>query len=62
MDNKSDIANMRFEIANMISELRGPDGKGASREISLAITKLQEAGFWLEADQYKYTTEAEVNE
>ena len=43
----SDPANSREIVVEVIKALRGPDGKNASRERSLAITKLQEAQFWL---------------
>ncbi len=38
-------------LAEVIVELRGPDGRASSREKSLAVTKLQEALFWLVEDE-----------
>ena len=43
----SDPENARSVVLALVKELRGKDGRGASREVSLAITKLQEAGYWL---------------
>ena len=43
----SDPGSARFIIQELVKKLRGPNGRGASREVSLAITKLQEAGYWL---------------
>jgi len=37
-------------IESLIVDLQGPDGKNPSREVALAVTKLQEARFWLMAD------------
>jgi len=37
-------------IESLVVDLRGPEGKPASREVALAVTKLQEARFWLMAD------------
>lgn len=37
-------------IESLIVDLRGPGGKPSSREVALAVTKLQEARFWLMAD------------
>jgi hypothetical protein len=42
-----DPGTLRELLEAMIQALRGPTGRGASREASLAITKLQEARFWL---------------
>jgi len=38
------------KIESLIVDLQGPDGKNPSREVALAVTKLQEARFWLMAD------------
>jgi hypothetical protein len=43
----SDPGDNRYILQEIIKQLRGPNGRGASREISLAITKLEEARFWL---------------
>lgn len=43
----SDPESARTIVLELIKGLRGPNGRGASREVSLAITKLQEAGYWL---------------
>jgi hypothetical protein len=42
-------------ILEMIKQLRGQDGKASSREKSLAITKLQEARFWIMEDMLRNT-------
>ena len=34
-------------VQALIADLKGPDGKAPSREVALAVTKLQEASFWL---------------
>jgi hypothetical protein len=43
----SDPSDNREIILEIIKQLRGPEGKPASREIAIAVTKLQEANFWL---------------
>lgn len=43
----SDPTDARSIVQTLVKELRGKDGKPASREIALAITKLQEAAYWL---------------
>ena len=43
----SDPSNSREIILHIIKELRGKDNKPASRAVALAITKLEEARFWL---------------
>lgn len=48
----SDPRNVRSLIQDIVRELRGPDGKPSSRETALAITKLQEATFWLAEAAY----------
>lgn len=47
-----DVSDMRFVIEEIIKNLRGPDGRASSRQKSLAITKLEEARFWLGEDLY----------
>lgn len=42
-----DLTELRIAIEAMITNLRGPAGKPASRATALAVTKLQEAKFWL---------------
>lgn len=42
-----DPFNARVIVQEIVKGLRGENGRGASREISLAITKLQEAAYWL---------------
>jgi hypothetical protein len=37
-------------IEAVIFQLLGPSGRAATREKALAVTKLQEAVMWLEAD------------
>lgn len=44
MDTLDDVCDA---IEELVETLRGKDGKPASRETSLAVTKLQEALFWL---------------
>ena len=43
----SDPSDARSIIQTLVKELRGKDGKPANRETALAITKLQEAAYWL---------------
>jgi hypothetical protein len=43
----SDPNSAREILQEVIKQLRGPDGKPSSRAVALAITKLQEARFWL---------------
>lgn len=42
-----DPTALRALLQRVIKVLRGPDGRAKSRENALAITKLQEARFWL---------------
>lgn len=42
-----DPANAREIVRALVVALRGKDGKPASREVALAVTKLQEADHWL---------------
>jgi hypothetical protein len=46
-----DPATLRTILHEMIEALRGKDGRAGSREKALAVTKLQEAMFWLMEDQ-----------
>lgn len=48
-----DPTSLRSILEAMIKELRGPDGRPSSRECSLAVTKLQEAQFWLGEDMMR---------
>ena len=43
----SDPENARTIVLELIKGLRGKDGKPASREVALAVTKLKEVSFWL---------------
>ena len=43
----SDPLTARDVVQEIIKALRGPENKPASRAVALAITKLQEARFWL---------------
>ncbi|HLE52725.1 MAG TPA: hypothetical protein VI755_11720 [Anaerolineales bacterium] len=43
----NDPTTARSIIQALVKELRGKDGKPANRETALAITKLQEAAYWL---------------
>ena len=43
----NDPGGAREILQEMIKQLRGPDGKPPSRSVALAITKMQEARFWL---------------
>jgi hypothetical protein len=45
-----DSTTLRTILNEMIAALRGADGRPSSRERSLAVTKLQEAAFWLMED------------
>lgn len=42
-----DPTSNRSILTEMIKALRGPGGKPSSRECALAVTKLEEARFWL---------------
>ncbi len=42
----------RFLIQEMVKAMRGADGRASSRAKALAITKLQEAAFWLGEDMF----------
>ncbi len=44
-------------LAAVIDHLRGESGKPDSREKSLAVTKLQEAIFWLVEDEELHKTD-----
>jgi hypothetical protein len=46
-----DPTTLRTILYEMIEALRGKDGRAGSRERALAVTKLQEAMFWLMEDQ-----------
>jgi hypothetical protein len=46
-----DPTTLRTILYEMIEALRGKDGRAGSRERALAVTKLQEAMFWLVEDQ-----------
>ena len=48
----NDPTSLRSILWEIINALKGPDGKATSRENALAITKLQEARFWLGEGQY----------
>lgn len=48
----ADPLSNRVILQEMIDKLRGPDGRAASREVALAITKLQEARYWLGESQF----------
>lgn len=43
----NDPSSARSIVQELIKELRGKDGRAPNRETALAITKLQEAAFWL---------------
>lgn len=47
-----ETSEVRFVIQELIKNLRGPTGKPSSRERALAVTKLQEAAFWLGESMY----------
>ena len=42
-----DPNDARILVQELVAKLRGSDKRGKSREVSLAITKLQEAAYWL---------------
>lgn len=42
-----DLTDARILVQELVVALRGPDNRGGSRAASLAITKLEEAAFWL---------------
>lgn len=46
-----DPTMIKIHIQSCISGLRDEDGKAKSRELSLAVTKLQEAVMWIEEHQ-----------
>ena len=48
----SDPSDSREIILHIIKELRGKDNKPSSRAVALAITKLEEARFWLGESLY----------
>jgi len=39
---------MRESLQAMIRDIQGPEKKAPSRELALAITKMQEARMWIE--------------
>lgn len=43
----SDLGTQRYLLQEMVKALRGPDKKPSSRAVALAITKMQEAAYWL---------------
>lgn len=46
---KSNIhIQMRDALADMIRDIQGPDKRPPSRELALAVTKLQEARMWID--------------
>lgn len=49
-----DPTAIRAILEDIIKQLRGPDGKPKSREQSLAVTKLQEARYWLGEDMFGF--------
>jgi hypothetical protein len=49
-----DPTSIRSILQEIISQLRGPDGKPKSRAQALAVTKLQEAAFWLGEDMFGF--------
>jgi len=48
----SDPADLRFLVQEMIRALRMSEKTPSSREKALAITKLQEASFWLGEEMF----------
>lgn len=47
----NDPTMIKIHIMSCISSLRDEDGKCKSRELSLAVTKLQEAVMWIDEHQ-----------
>ena len=47
----SDPTMIKIHIESCISSLRDEDGKTKTRELSLAVTKLQEAVMWIDEHQ-----------
>lgn len=42
-----DLTTCRVILREMVKALRGPDGRAGNRSAALAVTKLEEACFWL---------------
>lgn len=51
-----DPISLRLILDEIVKQLRGPSGRAASRERSIAVTKLQEARFWLGEDMFVNAT------
>ena len=49
----ADPMALRFVIGEIVKNLLGSEKKAKSREFALAVTKLQEASFWLAEGVYK---------
>ena len=52
-----DPTTLRSILQEIINQLRGPEGKPKSREQALAVTKLQEARYWLGEDMFGFKPE-----
>jgi hypothetical protein len=46
-EQEQEIVDPAVAIGAIIKQLKGPTGRPASRELSLAVTKLEEATLWL---------------
>lgn len=49
----NDPTTLSTILQEMIDSLRSVDGKAPTREKALAVTKLQEARFWLIEDMFR---------
>lgn len=47
----NDPTMIKIHVMSCIASLRDEDGKAKSRELALAITKLQEAVMWIDEHQ-----------
>lgn len=54
----ADPPELRYVLEEVINNLLGPEKKAKSREYALAVTKLQEARFWLAEGFYKNTDQS----
>lgn len=54
--------NARIAINSAIKSLTDEDGRAKTRELSLAVTKLQEAGMWITAHCRKVALDDSTDE
>lgn len=48
---RGELTIVKIHINACVAAMRDEDGRTKSRELSLAVTKLQEATFWIEEHQ-----------